>query len=173
MEWSILFMGSVGSGKTQAIRTMSDIEVVSTEANATDDTALLKPQTTVAMDMGVMRLGDQDKVVLYGAPGQDRFDFMWEILLQQARGVVVLVDQSRADPVADLRHYLERLQQLEMRRALPLVVGVTHTDRSPGYEAEPYLRCLSDHAQQLGGPRSRSPGPTCETATMCGACCWP
>ena len=39
MEWSILFMGPVGSGKTQAIKTLSDIEVAGTEAIATDETA--------------------------------------------------------------------------------------------------------------------------------------
>ncbi|MDO9400452.1 MAG: ATP/GTP-binding protein [Polaromonas sp.] len=128
MEWAILFVGSVGAGKTQAIRTISDIEVVDTEAGATDETALLKQNTTVAMDMGVMQLGAHDKVRLYGAPGQDRFDFMWDILLDQSRGVVLLIDHSRPTPVEDLAHYMAQLTRRMQSRVLPIVIGVTHAD---------------------------------------------
>ena len=39
MEWSVLFMGPVGSGKTTAIRSISDIEVVNTDEVATDHVA--------------------------------------------------------------------------------------------------------------------------------------
>lgn len=128
MEWAILFVGPVGAGKTQAIRTISDIDVVDTEADATDETALLKQNTTVAMDMGVMLLGEHDKVRLYGAPGQDRFDFMWDILLEQSRGVVLFIDHSRPNPVDDLAYYMEQLTRRMEGRVLPVVIGVTHTD---------------------------------------------
>ena len=69
-------MGPVGAGKTTAIHTLSDIEVVHTEARATDATRHLKATTTVSMDVGVLHLPGNDKLRLYGAPGQDRFDFM-------------------------------------------------------------------------------------------------
>lgn len=128
MEWSILFLGPVGAGKTQAIRTISDIEVVDTEAEATDETALLKHHTTVAMDMGVMHLGPSDKLRLYGAPGQDRFDFMWDILLEQSRGVALLVDHSRPNPLADLQHYLTQIRQRVGLKPKPVVIGVTHVE---------------------------------------------
>jgi len=128
MEWSILFAGPVGAGKTQAIRTISDIEVVGTEAAATDETAQLKESTTVAMDMGMLHLEGGDKVRLYGAPGQTRFDFMWDILLEQARGLVLLIDHSRPDPVADLGFYLKQLCARMGDRQIPVVVGVTHVD---------------------------------------------
>lgn len=151
MEWSILFLGPVGAGKTQAIRTMSDIDVVSTEAGATDETALLKSHTTVAMDLGVMHLDGQDKVVLYGAPGQDRFDFMWEILLEQARGLVLLVNHSGKDPVADLAHYVTQLRRLEQGTSRPMVVGVTHADLAPDHSIDVYRQYLADHAADVGG----------------------
>ena len=69
--YKIVFAGPVGSGKTRAVKTLSDIEVVSTEADATDDVKNLKHQTTVAMDYGVMNLANGDKVRLYGTPGQE------------------------------------------------------------------------------------------------------
>lgn len=146
MEWSILFAGPVGAGKTQAICTISDIEVVGTEAAATDETAQLKESTTVAMDMGVMHLDGGDKVRLYGAPGQVRFDFMWDILLEQARGLVLLIDHSRPDPVADLEFYLKSLCERMGNRPLPVVVGVTHLDLGGSYDLSPYRDRLLHHA---------------------------
>ncbi|WP_119154893.1 GTP-binding protein [Caldimonas tepidiphila] len=139
MEWSILFLGSVGSGKTQAIRTISDIEVVDTEAVATDETALLKHHTTVAMDMGVMRIGPSDKLRLYGAPGQDRFDFMWDILLEQSKGIVLLVDHSRPDPVSDMRHYLTQIRRRVGPLRKPIVIGITHVDEAIDTSLDDYL----------------------------------
>lgn len=146
MEWAILFVGPVGAGKTQAIRTVSDIEVVGTEAGATDETALLKQNTTVAMDMGVMQLGPNDRVRLYGAPGQDRFDFMWDILLEQSRGLVLLIDHSRPQPLEDLAYYMGQLIRRMESRVLPVVVGVTHSDVGEPVNLNSYRDYLGDPA---------------------------
>jgi len=145
MEWSILFAGPVGAGKTQAIRTASDIEVVSTEAEATDETALLKTDTTVAMDMGVVNLDGGDKIRLLGAPGQERFDFMWDILLDQARGLVLLVDHSRPTATEDLRFYAEQLAGRGAARMVPCVVGVTHIDEADSADLTPYRELMKSH----------------------------
>ncbi len=151
MEWSILFAGPVGAGKTQAIRTISDIEVVGTEAAATDETAQIKENTTVAMDMGVMNLDGGDKIRLYGAPGQVRFDFMWDILLEQARGLVLLIDHSRPDPIADLGFYLNQLCERMGNRPVPVVVGVTHLDLGASYDLSPYRDSLRHQAASAVG----------------------
>ncbi len=126
--YKIVFAGSVGSGKTTAIQSLSDIEVVSTEANASDEVRKLKPTTTVAMDYGLMRLDNGDQVRLYGAPGQKRFDFMWDILTENALGLVLLVNAAAQDPVADLQLYLDAFRALIDRAVV--VVGVTHTDQA-------------------------------------------
>ena len=128
MEWSILFMGPVGSGKTQAIKTLSDIEVAGTEAIATDETADMKQFTTVSMDAGVLELGAGDKLRLIGAPGQDRFDFMWDILLEQAKAVIILIDHARASRIQDLAHFVQQISSRCAGRKLPMAVGITHTD---------------------------------------------
>lgn len=153
MEWRILFLGPVGAGKTQAVRTMSSIEVVGTEAVATDETRLVKQDTTVAMDMGVMELGGGDRVVLYGAPGQDRFDFMWEILLEQTKGLVLLLNHSAKNPLADLAGYIHRLRLLCGGHPPPLVVGVTHTDVAPASSLDIYRDFLQKNASDFGGQR--------------------
>ena len=101
-HYKVLFTGPVGAGKTTAIRTISDNLPMMTDVSATDETKDRKPQTTVAMDYGVIRLGRNEVVHLYGTPGQERFDFMWEILQEGALGLVVLVDNARPSPIADL-----------------------------------------------------------------------
>lgn len=131
MEWGILFIGAVGSGKTQAIQTISDIDVVNTEELATDEVKQMKSHTTVAMDVGAMLLSEQDKVRLYGAPGQDRFSFMWDILLDQSKGVVLLVNHCGENPLGELEHYLGALEERVVTRRVPVVVGITHMEQGP------------------------------------------
>ena len=97
--YKLVFAGPVGAGKTTAIQTLSDIEVVSTDAYASDEVRLLKKTTTVAMDYGLMKLASGDQVRLYGTPGQQRFDFMWEILSENALGLVLMLKASAPDPV--------------------------------------------------------------------------
>lgn len=124
--YKLVFAGPVGAGKTTAIQTLSDIEVVSTDTQASDEVRLLKKTTTVAMDYGLMRLASGDQVRLYGTPGQQRFDFMWEILTENALGLVLMIKASAADPVADLRSYVQAFRSFIDETAV--VVGLTHGD---------------------------------------------
>ena len=144
MEWGILFMGPVGAGKTEAIQSISDIEVVNTDVRATDDTRNIKSHTTVSMDVGVLHLSGNDKLRLYGAPGQVRFDFMWDILLQQSKGVVLMLNHSSTDPLAELDYYLQAISERVPGNRLPLVVGVTHIDGN----CEVPLSIYEDHLRK-------------------------
>lgn len=126
--YKIVFAGPLGSGKSRAVKSLSDIEVVSTEAEATDDVKTLKHHTTVAMDYGVMNLAKGNRVMLYGTPGQERFDFMWDILTKNALGLVLLIDGSAPDPVSDLHAYAAAFKKIIAKSAL--VVGITHTSLS-------------------------------------------
>lgn len=128
MDWSVLFIGPPGAGKTGAIAAVSDIEVVRTEAASSELLAPGKSHTTVAMDVGAVSLGEGERLRLVGAPGQPRFDFMWDILLPSAAGVIVLLDRSRPDPAADLAYYVGQVRAREDGVRKPIVVGVTHID---------------------------------------------
>lgn len=144
MEHKIIFTGPVGVGKTTAIATISDIPVVGTEAKATDATALLKANTTVAMDYGILQLADGGKVHLYGTPGQERFSFMWEILTIGGIGLVLLIDNSREDPLADLAFYLDAFKSFIDKNGV--VIGVTRMEHHP----RPGLHSFHTKLQQLG-----------------------
>jgi signal recognition particle receptor subunit beta len=53
----------------------------------------------------------------------------WPILLQGARGAVLLLDARRAGVVAELEDYLQVLRPFAS--SLALVVAVTHLDQAP------------------------------------------
>jgi signal recognition particle receptor subunit beta len=97
----VVVTGPFAAGKTTLIRTISEITVVQTERGITDSTRSRKAETTVAMDFGRITV-DRDLVLyLFGTPGQDRFDFMWEILGEGMLGYVLLVDAEREDSLAE------------------------------------------------------------------------
>lgn len=92
-SYKIVVTGPFNSGKTQFIRTISDIDVISTERKITTEDRGIKAETTVAMDYGRTVLNGHT-LYLYGTPGQTRFDFMWEILSSEMNAFVLLVDST-------------------------------------------------------------------------------
>jgi len=140
-EHVILFAGPMGAGKTTAIEALSEVPVVRTEAANTDRATADKATTTVALDYGEITVGDTDKVRLYGIPGQRRFDFMWQILKDRARGLVVLVNADAPDPVASLLEFVDEFRELYDRGGV--VVGLTRADVASGTTAA----ALSDALQ--------------------------
>jgi len=138
----VVFTGPTGAGKTAAIRAVSDIPPVLTDVHASDETALRKTSTTVAMDYGLIRLDREEVVHLYGTPGQDRFDFMWEVLSEGALGVVILVDNARPDPVGDLHHFLDAWSGFIESSAV--AVGVTRTDLAPEPRRSAHVEVLAE-----------------------------
>ncbi len=125
-SYKIIFSGSVNAGKTTAIESISDIPPITTEAKASDSLARLKSSTTVAMDYGVIKLDDGDAVHLYGTPGQERFDFMWEILTQGGIGLILLIDNSNAEPFAELDKFLRAFS--DFIDGSNTVIAITHSD---------------------------------------------
>ena len=121
-DHKIIITGPVGVGKSTAIRAYSTTTVVDTDVQATDETRQIKKNTTVAMDYGTITLDDETKVHLYGTPGQERFDFMWEILRSGSRGLIILLNAQAEDPAQELRFYLHAFGEIITK--VPVVVGV-------------------------------------------------
>ena len=126
----IVVTGPFAAGKTTLIRTISEITVLSTERGITDSTRSRKAETTVAMDFGRITI-DRDLVLyLFGTPGQERFDFMWEILGEGMLGYVVLVDAEREDSIAEAAAILDAFRRMAR---VPYVVAL---NRSSGLAEE-------------------------------------
>lgn len=136
----IIFTGPVGAGKTTAIGAISDIPPVTTDASASDMTLNRKGYTTVALDYGLLYLDDRTKVHLYGTPGQERFDFMWEILTNGGIGLILLLDNSRPNPLKDMQFFLDAFNDFIV--AAPVVIGITKTDVKQSPSVEDYADAL-------------------------------
>ena len=120
----MVISGAVNAGKTEFIKAISEIEVVSTERRATDDTKLIKKETTVAMDFGRIAVADDLVLHLFGTPGQKRFDFMWEILGEGMLGYVLLLDANRPDSLAEATGILDAFRRMAK---VPFVVALNRT----------------------------------------------
>lgn len=125
----IVIVGGFGVGKTTLVRSVSEIRPLNTEEVMTqagigvDETAGLttKTTTTVAFDFGRISLTERVVLYLFGAPGQERFWFLWDRLFSGTLGAVVLVDTRR---MSESWYAIDRLEH----HRTPFVVAVNRFD---------------------------------------------
>jgi hypothetical protein len=156
-EHKIVICGPMGVGKTTAIAAVSERPPILTEVRNLDTGSHAKASTTVAMDYGEVTLDGGDRLRLYGTPGQDRFDFMWRVVARDALGIVVLADNSRADPLADTRRYLDVFADAIGKSCG--VIGVTRGSEHPNPGVADYAALAAEFELALPvfsvDPRSR------------------
>ena len=125
----MVIAGGFGVGKTTTVNSISEIRPLTTEAAITevaagvDDLSLTphKTTTTVAMDFGCITIDSTLKLYLFGTPGQERFGFMWDDLVQGALGGLVIVDTRRMDDCYAAVDYFEAKQ-------IPFAVAINAFD---------------------------------------------
>ncbi|MCC5035105.1 ATP/GTP-binding protein [Streptomyces sp. WAC 00631] len=140
----IAVLGPFAVGKTTFVGTLSEIPPLRTEEVMTrasvgvDDLAAApgKTTTTVALDFGRLTLDEQTVLYLFGAPGQGRFEQVWEDLLTGALGALVLADTRRLEASYSFMDLLERY-------GIPYAVAVNEFDHAPRHEADA-LRAAMD-----------------------------
>lgn len=89
----LVVTGPFNAGKTALINTVNEIQGVNTDVR-TDVARGAKRRTTVAMDFGRVTLRSGHTLHLVGTPGQRRFAFMWETLILECSGILMLVDSQ-------------------------------------------------------------------------------
>ena len=129
----IVVTGPFNAGKTQFIRSISEIDVVNTERKITSRKEQVKSQTTVAMDFGRITIDDELVLYIFGTPGQRRFDFMWEILSEGMLGFVVMVDSTRAETFRETRRILETFRAYA---PTPYIVAANKQDLDDAWEID-------------------------------------
>jgi uncharacterized protein len=128
----IVVVGGFGVGKTTLVGSVSEIRPLSTEEVMTqagvgvDDASQVstKRTTTVAFDFGRITVDAGRVLYLFGAPGQQRFWFLWDQLFAGSLGAVVLVDTRRLE---DSWYSIDRLEHHRM----PFVVAVNRFGGGP------------------------------------------
>lgn len=122
----IVITGPFNAGKTQFIQTVSEIKVASTERRlSSTDESKVKKQTTVALDYGRVKI-DDTTLQLFGTPGQDRFDFMWEILAEEMNGFIVVVDSTDQNSFPAAKALIKLFSKFEK---VPYLVAANKQDQ--------------------------------------------
>ncbi|TVZ40473.1 hypothetical protein P886_4904 [Alteromonadaceae bacterium 2753L.S.0a.02] len=147
-ELKFVITGTAGVGKSTAIAAVSDVPPVVTDAETTDSLQKIKQTTTVAFDFGEVMLDDDTTLRIYGTPGQERFQHMWEIIADGALGLIILVDNTRQDPLSDMDMYIDNFQDLINKTGF--VVGVTRWQESDKVSIDDYFNRLE--ARSLFAP---------------------
>jgi small GTP-binding protein len=129
----IVVTGPFNSGKTELIRSVSEIDVVSTEKKVSSEREMVKESTTVAMDFGRITVDDDLVLFLFGTPGQKRFDFMWEILSEGMLGFIVMIDSTRPETFKEARSILETFRAYA---PTPYLVAANKQDLPDAWDIE-------------------------------------
>jgi signal recognition particle receptor subunit beta len=137
----IVITGPFSAGKTTLIQTISEVAIVGTERDVTDETKSVKERTTVAMDFGRITFAQDLTLFLFGTPGQRRFEVMWEILSEGMIGFLLLVHAGDERSIEEASHILDTFRQYA---DVPYVVGVTHLDEVDKDEQE-----MFDHVREV------------------------
>jgi small GTP-binding protein len=125
--------GPFNAGKTEFIRSVSEIDVVSTERKISTEADRVKETTTVAMDFGRITVDDDLVLYLFGTPGQRRFDFMWEILSEGMLGFIVMVDSTRPETFREARNIM---MTFKAYAPTPYVVTANKQDQEDAWELD-------------------------------------
>ena len=140
-RFKIIFSGPLGAGKSAAIAAVSDVSPVHGEGSTGGGDPA---RSRMDMDYGAMRLGDGSTVHLYGAPGREPLEATRDILTEGGVGLILLIDSSRNDPLADLAQFVAGFERFIASTGL--VIGVTHRDLS----ATPALDAFADKLAAAG-----------------------
>lgn len=151
--------GPFSAGKTEFIRSVSEIDVVSTERKVSaDGERAVKNATTVAMDFGRITVDEDLVLYLFGTPGQKRFDFMWEILSEGMLGFIVMVDSTRPETFREARSILETFRAYA---PTPYVVAANKQDMANAWDIDDMR-----HALRLDGKVKLLPCVASDKATV-------
>jgi small GTP-binding protein len=112
----IVVIGPSAAGKTTLVRTFSEV-------SAGDRSR--KRETSLAMDYGRIKIDDDLVLYLFGTPGQDRFDFMWDILGEGMLGYVLLIDAARPESLGEAVPILRAFRRVAQ---VPFVVALNRLD---------------------------------------------
>lgn len=123
----IVILGSADSGKTTTIENILDRKDEKV-------TKIEHAGTTVALDYG-NTVVDGERLHIFATPGQERFQFMREILSNGLDGAIVVIDNSKGLTNTD-KQIMDNLNS----NGVPYVIFCNKQDIVPGKIESPHIK---------------------------------
>ena len=150
--YKVVVTGPFNAGKTTFVNTLCHCDTVTTDkATRRPVEARVKPTTTVALDYGQVKLRRNLTIHLFGTPGQQRFDFMRDLLADGMHGFIFLIDSTDH---RSLKPASELLTLFRQRSNVPYLLVANKADQ-PGLspaeiraqvrlaEEQPIITCIA------------------------------
>lgn len=143
-KYKIVFGGPLGSGKTKAIQSLSELSTLSIDAVNSAKESDPNKISSVNIEYAEIELGEGLIVGLYVTPSA-HLDSIGAKLCKDAVGAVILIDHSLKSAVDDLEHYVDAFK----KHVSNIVIGVTHLDQDPQQLLKKYRNWISMRNETL------------------------
>lgn len=140
----LIFTGTPKVGKSTAVGLLSEIPPLRRDVTPEDFT---DGEERVYADYGELTLDTGQQLKLIGTPGQRRFEKTWETISRDSLGVIILVDNSRPDPINDLAIYLDNFADLIERTGA--AIGITRSNDENAPDIDDYYAFLKVREQMF------------------------
>lgn len=146
-QYKIVFGGSVGAGKSAAIKMLSDVSVENihiADLEGADTPDESKHGVSADIAYGEINLNDGTKVGLYASPDQEHFDSILPRICRDAIGVVLLINHTDPERLKSLELYLQAFEYYSEN----IAIGITHLDLHNSHVLKIYRDWLMQHQRQ-------------------------
>ena len=127
------------AGKTEFLHTARGIGRAVAGNNQPVDNDV-KQISTVATEVEKILLEDDMMIFLFGMPGQQRFDFMWDVLEDKVHGFIILFDNERPETFLETRKIIDLVYQ---KTSTPFVLAGISNDAEKAWQEEALRRSFS------------------------------
>lgn len=126
----IVIIGPYGAGKTTFVNTAKGIGVESSSISERSDPDL-QQLASIATDQTEIHFDEDMRLYLFGIPGQQRFDFTWEIIENKTHGFIILFDPSKPETFYETRKMID---QVYGKTHEPYIVVANATEKDLEWE---------------------------------------
>ncbi len=103
----IVMIGHDGMSGTNAITAVSEVLAINSMTCATGQDTLHRKAGIANLAYGAIHINGTE-VHLYSTPAQQQFDFMAEAVMKGADGIIIMIDGTHSQALAEIDYFLHR-----------------------------------------------------------------
>jgi serine/threonine protein kinase len=132
-QYKVLIAGSAGGCLPAALQTLRSLDKGAGQSASSQSTS---------MDYAALDISSHERMLVYGAPESEQFKIVGDMLQKGAAGLVLLIDNAREDPLAELDALLQRFAGLI--ETTGVVIGINRSELYPAPDIHAYHRRLAE-----------------------------